>query len=98
MYGQKHSDETIKKKISYSIKGINNPRYGVKLSNELKEKIKKSAPSKPVIKLSKTGEIIEEFISCKEAFRATGVDCSSISKCCSGKVKTAGGFIWNFTI
>ena len=31
-----------------------------------------------------------------EAARQTGIDKSSISKCCRGKLKTAGGFHWEF--
>lgn len=34
-------------------------------------------------------------VSCiKEAEEKTGVDSSSISRCCKGKQKYAGGFIW----
>lgn len=40
-----------------------------------------------------TGIIYE---SLSEAARQTGIDKSSISKCCCGKRKTAGGFHWEF--
>lgn len=42
----------------------------------------------------KTGEFIAEFSSIKVAAEATGVEKSNISRCCSGKLKSAGGFIW----
>lgn len=31
-----------------------------------------------------------------DAFRETGIDSSSITKCCKGKRKTAGGFKWRY--
>ena len=36
------------------------------------------------------------YPSASEAARQTGIDKSSISKCCRGKLKTAGGFHWEF--
>lgn len=39
-------------------------------------------------------DIIYESLS--EAARQTGICLSSISKCCNGKRKTAGGFHWEF--
>ena len=38
----------------------------------------------------------EIYISVKEASERTGVNPSSISNCCRGKRKTAGGFVWKF--
>ena len=32
----------------------------------------------------------------KDAYRETGINFSSISKCCVGKAKTAGGYHWNY--
>lgn len=32
----------------------------------------------------------------KEASRKTGIDKSSIVKCCKGKVKSAGGYMWKY--
>lgn len=42
----------------------------------------------------KTGDFIAEFPSFKLAAQAVGCDSSNISRCCSGKLKSAGGFIW----
>lgn len=50
--------------------------------------------SKAVIQYSKDGTFIKEFYSGIEASRQTGVDQSNIAKCCKGKYKHAGGFIW----
>ena len=40
-----------------------------------------------------TGEV---FSSIRQASRATGIDFSNISKCCNGKLKSAGGKHWKY--
>ena len=47
-----------------------------------------------VSQYSLQGAFIKEFISQSDASRQTGIDQSSISKACKGKVHTAGGYIW----
>ena len=52
-----------------------------------------------ILKLTQEGwdaNKINEFISGQEAFRKTGTDNSSITKCCKGKLKTANGYIWRY--
>ena len=44
-----------------------------------------------------TGELLATFPSTMEAEKVTGIDHSSISKCCLGKRSSAGGYIWVFT-
>lgn len=41
-----------------------------------------------------TKEIIATFKSMKEASEKTGVNYGNISSACSGRLKTAGGYIW----
>ena len=40
-----------------------------------------------------TGKVYDSMM---KAERQTGINCSSISQCCNGKYKTAGGFHWCF--
>lgn len=54
--------------------------------------------SKPILQFSKTGELIREWKSAIEVKRVLGFCQSSISKCCSGKLKSAYGFIWEYKI
>jgi hypothetical protein len=42
------------------------------------------------------GNIVNEFHSGREADRQTGINQSSIIKCCKGKVKRAGGYTFNY--
>lgn len=55
-----------------------------------KKKIRK------VMMLSLSGEVLSIFSNGKEAERITGIPQSSISACCLGKVKTAGGYKWKY--
>lgn len=53
--------------------------------------------SKEVAQYDLQGNLLNVFYGASEASRKTGVDNSSISKCCKGKLKTTGGFIWRYT-
>ena len=51
--------------------------------------------SKKVLQLSLSGDLIKEWPSINECER-NGFDHSNICKCCNGKRKSAGGFLWKF--
>ncbi len=53
-------------------------------------------PCKPVIQYSLNGDKIAEFLSAAEANKVTNTNISSISNCCIGRQKSAGGFIWKY--
>ena len=94
MFG-KHLSEDTKRKISESKTGIIfTEEHRKKMSQANKGKI--YAPTKSVIQYSKDGEFIAEYNSVMEASRYTGCDNSIICKCCKGKRKSAGGFIWKY--
>lgn len=57
---------------------------------EVYERIKK-----PVFKIS-GGVVLHRYDSIHEAARQTKIDRASISKCCSGERKCAGGFSWQY--
>ena len=46
-----------------------------------------------IVRCIETGE---EFFSGKEAYRATGIDASSINRVCNGIRKSAGGYRWEY--
>ena len=64
-------------------------------SDRVSGKMKKCS-NKAVIQMDLNGNFIAEYHSTREAERATGTNNGNISSCCSGKVKTAGGFQWKF--
>lgn len=49
--------------------------------------------SKPVIQLTKEGEIIRKYSSMSET-KEYGFDIGCVSSCCNGRLKTYKGFIW----
>ncbi len=52
---------------------------------------------KPVLQLDRySGEVIAEFYGVSEAYRQTGIQRQDIGKCCAGKLRSAGGYIWKF--
>lgn len=67
-----------------------NYNYGTRIQR-IAEKL-----SKPVYQYSLDGKLIKEWSSTREIERQTGYSNSYISKCCSGKYKTAYGFIWRY--
>lgn len=50
--------------------------------------------SKSIVQYSMEGKKLSVFHSIMEAERKTGIDNGNISKCCLGKSKSAGGYIW----
>lgn len=50
----------------------------------------------PVLKYSKNGELLDEYDSIKEASIENNIDKSLITKCCKGKIKTSGGYVWKY--
>ena len=64
--------------------GTHNKRVGESLSKQV-QMFDKS-----------TGELLATFPSTIEAWRVTGIHKSNISKCCLGKQKSAGGYIWKY--
>ena len=64
-----------------------------KMSEALKRKfINRKDQSKKVLCIE-TGEVFE---STMEAYRKTGINQSSISQVCNGKLRTTGGYHWKF--
>ena len=52
--------------------------------------------SKPVIQYKLNGEFVAEDPSICESERITGIRQPTITKCCKGQRKNAGGYIWKY--
>ena len=94
-YG-KHLSEEHKKKLSEAQIGEKSHWFGKHHSEESKKKIRENNPSKPVLQFSKDGELIAEYPSAREAERQIGCKSESICRCCKGKQKSTGGYIWKY--
>ena len=52
--------------------------------------------SKPVLQFDLNGELIRKWQSIRSAETALGIDNSRITRCCRGKLRQTGGFIWRY--
>lgn len=68
---------------------LRNPSYG--------KFWKDSYCSKWIIQISPENEILQTYWSCIDAAKLLNIDSSSITKCCKGKRKSAGWFIWKYS-
>jgi group I intron endonuclease len=97
-----------RRKISESRKGSLHPFFGRKYRDDEKKHLSEMNKGKlqtidtilkkfkKIDKFALDGEFIETYESTKYATESGGVPSSSISKCCNGNLKTAGGFVWKF--
>ena len=79
--------------------GYNTSTYGsgnYEITEEQKRKISESKGVNGILQFSKDGELIAEYSSIHEAERRVGCDKSIICKCCKGKRKSVGGYIWKY--
>ena len=83
-------------KISKSLKNKPKPLgFGLKISKARKGM---TVNSKKVYQFGLDGHFIKEWESQTKAGEVLGIHYGSISSCCLGKTKTAGGFNWEFKI
>lgn len=80
--------ELARKHISEGQKGDRSHWYGKFGRNHSK--------SKPVVQYTKDGTMLRAFDGIHEAARRTGILQPCISSACSGRTKTAGGYIWKY--
>ncbi len=91
---RKHSEET-KKLMSDNKKGIIFSDSHIENLRESHLGQKNENFFKGIIQINiKTGEIIQKFKSLTEAEYITGINNSSLSRCCKKNGKSAGGFYW----
>ena len=61
---------------------------------ELKENLRRGIKRVPIAQYNLNGVLIKTWNSIIKASKMTDIRDSSISLCASGKLKTAGGFVW----
>lgn len=74
---------------------------GYKLPNRIKKekqfKIKNDTKSKEVKQYDLNMKLVNTFYNSRLANKITGISYKCISFCCTGKTKTAGGYIWRYS-
>lgn len=109
--GRKHPEE-VKSKIGSAQIGELNHMYGKVITeehrNKLRESVRKSGydhskiaekdkPNKTAVdQYTVEGELVKTHESITKAAEVMGITRSAISRCCRGKSKTSGGFIWKY--
>lgn len=95
--GAQHISECCQGKMKTSGKDVNGNalywKYFHEYTGAEKIEIKKQIRSKTPVLCITTGKI---YSSAKEAERETGIDNTSIGRCCNGKRKTAGKCLWQW--
>jgi hypothetical protein len=85
------------RELGYDLTNSTDGGIGTSGWTSFKKGIIKPRDGKPVAQYdSESGSFIREWESIISASRELGIANSSISLCCKGKIKTAGGFIWVF--
>ena len=89
------------RKIDSFRKRISEAKKGKKRSEETKRKISEAKKGKFINRKDQSKKVLcvetgEIFESTMEAQRQTGVNRCNISKVCSGKLKSAGGYHWRY--
>lgn len=73
-----------------------NTKYGEDNPRTMTGKFGRLNPrSRPIVQI-KDGKIVREFECARQAMRETSIDCCSITNCCRGKRKRAGGYHWAY--
>ena len=93
--GKVFSEET-RKNMSKAKSGKNHPLYGTHRSHETKRKIREAQKMHKVMQYNFEGELIRIWDCMTDAGRELNIDISNILKCCKGKRRNAGGFIWKY--
>ena len=97
-YGKTYSEEW-RKHISESKRGKPSKLRGRTMPEEHKKHISEALAGKPQYQKRKKVMCVslnKEFDSVNEAGKELSIDSSSIAKCCKGKRKSAGGYIWRY--
>lgn len=84
------------KKRLYKIGILTSPTKGKKMGEETKAKLSQSKSIDIACYTKGTLEFIRVYHGAKYASAQTGVDASSIIRCCKHKVKSAGGMVWEY--
>ena len=89
MYGKKHSEETRQK--------IREKALGRKFTAEQRKKFSDASKTKrKVVQLDKKGNVVNTFLSVREAADSVNLANTNIVFCCRHEWRTARGYYWRY--
>lgn len=68
----------------------------IELSENVIKRNRENPPGRPILQYDRQGNFIKEWESQIEASRQLKINRGHISTCASGKLKTSGGYIWEY--
>ena len=89
-YGKKFSTQNIARYQNYTKEQREQMRINKSEAHKGQIPVNRIA----VVQHNKSGAVVAEYVSCKEASVFTGIAVANICRCCNGERKTAGGYIW----
>ena len=97
-YGKKHTPETIAIIRAKNIGRVHSEEEKAKRRKSLKGKQAGILHHniKPVLQFDQNGIFVKEWEYINQARDFLGIDPSTIVRCCKGRQKTAGGYIWKY--
>ena len=101
-YGKTHSDEVKKRLSEKASKQRHSKETKDKLSKSIKENHadfngRNNPRANPVNQFSLNGDFIKRWDYAKEASQNLNINYSSLISCCTGRYKSAGGYIWKYS-
>lgn len=94
-YGKHHSED-VRKKISEAHIGMKYSAETNAKKGRPRLKDEKNPQSVKILQYTKDGNFIKEWPSMISVTRELGVNFGSISNCCKGIGKSAGGYVWRY--
>lgn len=89
---QHHSPKSTEALLKYR----KTEKYKQNEKINLKKAIEKN--KKPILQYFKDGNFVKRWDCVLYASKKLGIDNSDIIKCCKGKIKSAGGYIWRYEL
>lgn len=92
-----HKDENIQNDLPENLEWcthLYNMRYGSRTDRARRSYIRST--SRRILQFDKQGNLLHEYNCMADAQRETGCYSANISKCCLGKIRTHGGYVWRY--
>lgn len=93
-----HLDENPTNNVATNLRFVTqreNVNWGTHNERMIKNRKGKNA-CKPVLQYTLNGDFVKEYPSCNEAARQTGIDDTTMWRCCNGIKESVNGYIWKY--